>query len=621
MASLATGGGDVGPVFVRFPDALAKKPSSIGKPTVSISFRALGVNITMTRDANEVVELSLKRAGLKLLKKLNGGGKKKKKKASKEGGATGAENPVSISLSLPGAPYKTHPHMEVWGASTCLVIRIENTEDIAESKLLKLNVSINAPRFLCFESHEFPIVGFPLLAHLELEFADIEADCRFTWASRGNVTGKDVEVWHGRVYVPTPADAGKLLVCKCVIRGQDDGATAECMFGPVAAGPPSTDGRSSGSVRFPPGSADRLPGHHRVMTYNILLQSLVADTHPSDPICGQGDYRKQLVVDEMLKSNANIISLQECAASLFQSYLEPVMRHAAGFRGIYRPKGLGSSEGCAIFFKTEEFDLIFDTAVSISDTLFQHQAPGWGRAKELYGVAMQKYTLPHICQIAVVEARSRGGTGQNRIVVCNTHLFYHNDAAFVRNIQCAVALEAAKEIMDTHGATTMVFSGDLNSTPETGVVEFLHKGWLPANHMEFSQEALALFRGVQKKLRGTSVGPSAPKRGNYPVQWVTKSGYKSVPEEAEGNLLFQHPFRFIPCFDALEPPLTLFSSVFVGTLDWLFFHGVERVRTLPLLPEASLAEHGPFPSSVFPSDHVSVVADFRVQGLSEESAS
>ena len=637
MTSVLSQDVEMGTLNIRFLDSIAKIPGEMSY--VSLSFDFCGSVITLRRPTTERVSKCFQRVELKMAKILGGG-----RNRNSRGQNTDENSKSRVSIAVPGAPpIETSSHTDFWRQATVFILTVKNilnmgeamsgfshtvtaAEDDRNERTFSYHIALNAPRITSCQAHSFPMVGFPLLPYLKTEFLDASRDCTFSWErhkrAADGVRRNGVPISQGHLlYIPSIEDVDHLLVFRCAAHSSSGTIidVAECEWGPVLLKPPSPKGLFSALVVY--GNVRNVTSHlptaaHRILSYNILHENLMKDTQPSDILCFDEGYRKQLVLAELMRSGANIISLQECSTRLFEEYLLPAMRILHGFDGTCASKAPPSTEGCGVLFRTNDFNLIYQRTISISEQLFEIHPSAtlpWGGIKEIYTHAMQKYTLPHICQYVILEEKHR--VKPKRVIVCNTHLFYHNDAGFVRNIQTAVVLDIAKSMMKEWNIDSMILSGDLNSTPETGVIEFLHLGHLYTDHKEFSVEALVSFDNIQKRVPRTCKSDSDedkccdPKFGNFEVKWIHKAG-TSLTERAPVAL--SHPFQFQSCFDVRSPPLTIYNAAFIGTLDWLFFHGVKEIKTLPILSEAELHEFGSLPSAIFPSDHLSIAVDFRL---------
>lgn len=98
----------------------------------------------------------------------------------------------------------------------------------------------------------------------------------------------------------------------------------------------------------------------RVVSYNILAD-LYSDSDYSrtvlfpycPPYALAYDYRKQLIIREILGYHSDLICLQEVDSKVFQFDLEPLLK-IAGFDGTFQQKG-ASGEGLATFFNSSRF--------------------------------------------------------------------------------------------------------------------------------------------------------------------------------------------------------------------------------------------------------------------------
>jgi len=221
---------------------------------------------------------------------------------------------------------------------------------------------------------------------------------------------------------------------------------------------------------------------------------------------------------ELQSYQADIICLQECDKKTFELYLHPYFNYNNIYQGFYTEKSGRVPEGCAIFIKQSTFLLRKHFGVSLKD-IFESD-PNIGKLfalrPDVYDISCLK--LGTICQIEVLQHRQYN---DQIIIVGNTHLFYHPHAAYIRLLQvyaimktmCAIkgAIESTNGfdftleslfVTDSSGLDSMphysseeeslrdtltdkvepinykisvIFAGDLNSTPETGVIEYLNR--------------------------------------------------------------------------------------------------------------------------------------------------
>lgn len=65
------------------------------------------------------------------------------------------------------------------------------------------------------------------------------------------------------------------------------------------------------------------------------------------------------------------------------------------------------------------------------------------------------------------------------------------------------------------------------------------------------------------------------------------------------------------------PPFTNYTDSFKDCLDYIFYQSdsLELVQYVPLPSEEDLSKETAIPSSYFPSDHVALIADFKVKNI------
>ncbi|EFX70394.1 hypothetical protein DAPPUDRAFT_112677 [Daphnia pulex] len=154
------------------------------------------------------------------------------------------------------------------------------------------------------------------------------------------------------------------------------------------------------------------------------------------------------------------------------------------------------------------------------------------------------------CHLLVLDSLLNG----KRVVVANTHLYFHPNADHIRLLQSCVALRLTQNLrncqLELGKEVSLLFCGDINSTPGSGVFELM-----TLQHIDHSNEA-----------------------------WSSK------PEEAVRDLsLYINPIAMETACGT--PPFTNYTSGFSGCLDYIFFEKsklvVEQVVPLPSLEEVT----------------------------------
>jgi len=351
----------------------------------------------------------------------------------------------------------------------------------------------------------------------------------------------------------------------------------------------------------------------RIVTYNILAdQNASRDLDNEERMyahCKNEHIikwrRHPLIVHELLSYNPDIISLQEVDTDVFNELLKPTFE-AFGYEGYYSQKGVEESsirEGCAIFWSLSKFesvrpvdmkthtfrDLIrqfscderlhksqWNSLNAVSDLLEKHE--------HLKHVLHEK--LGHVMQTVVLTQRSN----QEKVVIGNTHLFYHPKASHIR---CMKMLMACRQLQIEHWENEhcpIIFCGDLNSHPNSGVMKLMLDRQLCKDNGK-----------TWKHLCSYEWSPGAIEEGggmHYDVEAIGLEFPSSFP-------------TFVSAYEDM-PEFTHFIEAFVCTLDYILVtNNFELDKSGATPKREDIEKYIAMPNEVMPSDHVSLVADLK----------
>ncbi|KAA1121615.1 Glucose-repressible alcohol dehydrogenase transcriptional effector [Puccinia graminis f. sp. tritici] len=230
------------------------------------------------------------------------------------------------------------------------------------------------------------------------------------------------------------------------------------------------------------------PETFTTMCYNILCERYATDRMygytPSWAL--NWEYRKDLILQEIMQYGADIICLQEVDVEQYEDFFVQSLKDQ-GYEGrLYLNRGartMGSEErrhvdGCATFFKT-----------SISH-----------KTEDMFNRVMTK---DNIAVIALLEHRQSG----TRQIVANVHIHWDPEFRDVKLIQTAMLMDQISEIssrfarlpkrtnLSNNYRTAPSYSdgtqiptiicGDFNSIPQSGVYDYLSQGLIPSTHPDF----------------------------------------------------------------------------------------------------------------------------------------
>lgn len=443
----------------------------------------------------------------------------------------------------------------------------------------------NSPTVTSAELPRSLMAGFPVCPKLQLEFGNIE-DCEFTWFKEtpGAGSGENwAEVGSGRVFVPSNENIGSKLRLRCLPKdGTRCGLVKEL--------------QSEGAIEAGPGTCTFDTRHLftqqltqwpelRVVSYNILAdtyaQSEVSKTmlYPyCAPYALELDYRINLIRKELSGYNADLICLQEVDKGVFEECLTPAM-DAFGFDGVLRVKEK-QHEGVATFYRRSRFrllsshDVVLGEALS-SDSLHSDLLQNLSAKPDLKKKVLQMNTA---LQVSILQDLLQP---DRALCVANTHLYFYPTAGNVRLVQMAVALTHLGHVISAVSpGAALVFCGDFNSTPPSGVCELLTTSSLSQSHSD----------------------------------WLSSGPSQHCPMDLASP--------FPPLLSACgNPPYTNYVAGFQGCLDYIYIQPdhMEVAQVIPLPSHEEVTTYDALPSVSHPSDHIALVCDLLWRPTTEQT--
>lgn len=341
---------------------------------------------------------------------------------------------------------------------------------------LKVNITLPSVKKITLSS-PIIITGSVVLAMYQLSSKDY---CDLIWY-RGLTTDEEI-VWEkiaqGKRYLPTIDDLNYNLKVVCTPKNQNGfGPSLECISKtPITAGPTGYCPFERRHVF----TSSKLKGNQfRVISYNVL-----ADCHAKKknhfPYCPPNalniNYRRQLLIKEIIGYNSDIICLQEVDWKIFHFDLKPILK-TIHMMGNYIGKET-TSEGLVTFYDTRRFKLIEETKFIIGESIRHKKSFEriWTEICENTMLVDRLTELPTTLQVTALQSKDNSS---KIIVVANTHLYYHPNADHIRLLQIGLFMicvknfvQQIKKIMPGH-QVDLIFCGDFNSFPENGVYKLM----------------------------------------------------------------------------------------------------------------------------------------------------
>ncbi|XP_023680478.2 CCR4-NOT transcription complex subunit 6-like [Paramormyrops kingsleyae] len=349
-----------------------------------------------------------------------------------------------------------------------------------------------------------------------------------------------------------------------------------------------------------------------VMCYNVLC-----DKYATRQLYGycpswalNWEYRKKAIMQEILSCCADIISLQEVETEQYYNYfLVELKEH--GYEGFFSPKSRARTmsesdrkhvDGCAIFFKTEKFVLVQKHTVEFNQLAMANSEGSEAMlnrvmTKDNIGVAV---LLEIRKEMMEQTAGKLHGMEKQLLLVANAHMHWDPEYSDVKLVQTMMFLSEIKNIIDNTtrslklnsisgetNAIPLVLCADLNSLPDSGVVEYLSTGGVDSTHKDFKE-----LRYVDSLTNFNCNGKKGTPNGRITHGFKLKSAY-------ENGLM----------------PYTNYTFDFKGVIDYIFYSQplLNVLGVLgPVDPNWLENNVSGCPHSHIPSDHFSLFAQLEL---------
>ncbi|KAK9310777.1 hypothetical protein QLX08_000077 [Tetragonisca angustula] len=453
-------------------------------------------------------------------------------------------------------------------------------EDSPDIKLVICNAEYilrqNVPFITKIELPSSILIDFPVYPS-KFEGTNVDKlKSTFNWYKSEIQKPEWKHIGEGFLYVPSKSDLGCKLKVSCIPRNSE-----EC--GPII------ESVSNGTVEIGPGTCPFNARHtftknklsdksFRVTSYNILA-NIYSETATSKetlyPYCPHYalsmDYRKLLILKELIGYNSDIICLQEVDASVYANDLQLSLT-TLNYGSIYNLKN-DMREGLAIFYNQDRFDkLSCDYSVISQGTNLDEFNIVWSQIQndDLKRTFSNRNTI-----IQTIILRSK--ENPEILIVGNTHLYFRITADHIRLLQAYYGLSYlrtfAKKIKKENPEcnVSILYCGDFNSVPSNGVYKLMTEKYIPADHND----------------------------------------WKSDVKEQVQNVCIKHDTNLSSACGT--PEYTNYTGTFSGCLDYIFYQTdyltVEQVIPMPTKEELSV--YTGLPSVVSPSDHIALCVDLK----------
>ncbi|XP_044749357.1 protein angel homolog 2-like isoform X2 [Coccinella septempunctata] len=364
-----------------------------------------------------------------------------------------------------------------------------------------------------------------------------------------------------------------------------------------------------------------------LMSYNVLAQDLVQNheylyrEHNKQAL--QWEVRWLNILKEIGDANPDIICFQEVQESHITNYFS-VLEKKLGYKSIFKKRTGIRTDGCAIFYKRKRLQLMEYEKVEY----FQENVPVLNRDN-----------------VAIVARFIPKEVHTQAFVVATTHLLYNPKRQDVRLAQVQNLIAEIDKMAficsNKNGEPSylpVIVTGDLNSTPDSAVYEFITKGIL--DYQNLCKRSLSKESG--KELTGKVLVPeSLQMTDNCQYAEMVKRRnefHNGCGNSREDNLkisyiqdlkfssgTLSHPFSFKSAYNHYrnnDIEGTTYQDRWI-TVDYIFYSGRKRGDStaedkLKLISRFQLPTKNQLgririPNFKLGSDHFSLIVKFSLE--------
>ncbi|GLB37012.1 putative glucose-repressible alcohol dehydrogenase transcriptional effector [Lyophyllum shimeji] len=382
-----------------------------------------------------------------------------------------------------------------------------------------------------------------------------------------------------------------------------------------------------------PAEQEALQSDPYAETFSVLSYNILCEKYATERLYGYTpawaltwDYRKELILTEIMHHDADFLCLQEVDIAGYEDYFVQHLKEQ-DYAGVHWPKSRYKTmkdterrqvDGCATFYKASKYTLVEKQLIEFSAVAMQR--PDFEKTDDMFNRVLIKDNLAVVCLMEDKQTRTR-------FIIANAHIHWDPSYRDVKLVQAALLVDEIEKIansfakypppapsattptdgaaadesgVDTEDASAtastskppprpaptysdgakipLIICGDFNSVPESGVYEFLSTGQLSATHPDFMSHKYGKYttEGLRHRL-GLKSAYAAPGAG--------------------------------------DPPLTNYTPSFRGSIDYVWYSSANLAVNAVLgeVDRGYLEKVVGFPNAHFPSDHVCIVSEFRVK--------
>lgn len=371
----------------------------------------------------------------------------------------------------------------------------------------------------------------------------------------------------------------------------------------------------------------------KILSYNILAQSLICDSlYIAEEQVKNTDYLKE---DYRINKIFEIIDNLHPDICLFQEY-EHNKKFEKKFKSdnyayeiLYKKRPGDHKEGCAIAYDTKKFYLDYYCALELRLEEKKNSYNNKYDYNNKYNYYTKKknqssniYNKENVALFIFLHSYE---TNYYYLIICSHLLFNHTRGdiklgQIYQIMQCALLF---KEYYKDYHITT-IFGGDLNSTPNSAIYEYITSKSIDVEYMNKANLSGQKNENYKTDVSFADINYSwyneiintYPKFKNNLIVLKNKKNkkYYDYDYDKKKGLILENNFvmkSFYKEKNGKEPDMTSYSSNFKGTVDFLFYNTdlnltINSVQNLPNISSD-------IPDKDNPSDHLPLFVEFNIK--------
>ncbi|KAM4625894.1 LOW QUALITY PROTEIN: protein angel homolog 1-like [Polymixia lowei] len=348
-----------------------------------------------------------------------------------------------------------------------------------------------------------------------------------------------------------------------------------------------------------------------VMSYNVMAQDLLETNQELYSHCPlevlNWSYRCHLLIEEIQKYAPDILCLQEVQENHYMEQLLPVLSQM-GYTCVYKCRTGTKTDGCATCYRGNRF-----SELSVSLLEFRRVETG----------LLDRDNVGIVVLLQPVVTQGSGRVKASPLCVANTHLLFNPRRGDVKLAQLAIVLAEINNMVESCMATgdqcNVILCGDFNSVPHMPLYQLITTGQLfyhgLAAWMISGQEDLS-YKAHHYRL----FAPLWPSSLGITDTCQYSTGKEKLPSQTQESA-HEHTLP-----GSGQSEVTTLHSEVGATVDYIFYTpkhvqkddgqlvrgGLKMIGRLSLLSEEDLWAMRGLPNEIFPSDHLSLLAKFRL---------